>query len=251
MQCLVGIARAEELESGLRVEYDPPQLSVNAREVSLGAVLRAIGAKVGFSVVETAPASKFVTLSIRNASLDDVLRRLLRAENHTVLYRTGGDLSAESDAIDRIVLSGEPSTGTAAAPAPEGSTRELQQAQNHRDAGVKTASLPVPSSPQSGPESTPLLDPAQVDTSDPAASPITVADILKARAMAAAQAAQLPDDGSIARAGPLPDSSLPPANLDAALAETTRRAQQALGALIEGLAAATRSLQQSVSTGGK
>jgi len=69
LQCLVGIARAEGLESGLRVEYDPPKLSVNAREVSLGAVLRAIGAKVGFSVVETAPASKLVTLSIRNASL--------------------------------------------------------------------------------------------------------------------------------------------------------------------------------------
>ena len=35
------------------------------------------------------------------------------------------------------------------------------------------------------------------------------------------------------------------------LAETTRRARQALGALIDGLATATRSLHESLSAGGK
>ena len=103
--------RPAELEPGLRVDYDPPQLSVEAREVSLGAVLRAIGAKVGFSVVETVPSSRVVTLSIRNASLDDVLRQLLRAKNHTMLYRVVERPSAESGTIDRIVLFGDSVAG--------------------------------------------------------------------------------------------------------------------------------------------
>jgi hypothetical protein len=246
---LVGTVRADE--SGLRVDYDPPQLSVEAREVSLGAVLKAIGAKVGFSVVETAPSSKVVTLSIRNASLDDVLRQLLRAKNHTVIYRVVGPPSAESGPIDRIVLFGDSVTATAAATPPGGSSRDPRQAQDHGDAGAKTVPLAQLTSPQSWPESTPFLNPAPVDTSDPAAPPISVGEMLQAHAMAAAQGGRLAGTGANLPATPQPASSTPPANLDAALAETTRRAQQALGTLIDGLATATRSLQQSLPAGRK
>jgi hypothetical protein len=246
---LVGTVRADE--SGLRVDYDPPQLSVEARAESLGAVLRAIGAKVGFSVVETAPSSKVVTLSIRNASLDDVLRQLLRAKNHAMIYRVVGSPSAESGPIDRIVLFGDSVTATAAVAPPGGSSRDPRQAQDHGDAGAKTVLLAGPTSPQSWPESTPFLNPAPVDTSDPAAPPISVGEMLQAHAMAAAQGGQLAGTGANLPAPPQPASSTPPANLDAALAETTRRAQQALGTLIDGLATATRSLQQSLPAGRK
>lgn len=244
---LVGTVRADE--SGLRVDYDPPQLSVEAREVGLGAVLRAIGAKVGFSVVETAPSSRVVTLSIRNASLDDVLRQLLRAKNHTMIYQVVRPPSAESGTIDRIVLFGDSITATAAAAPPGGSSRDPRQAQDHGDAGAKTVPLELPTSPQSWPESTPFLNPAPVNTGDPAAPPISVGEMLRAHASAAAQGGQLASNGVNSPAPPLPASWTPPANVDAALAETTRRAQQALGTLIDGLAAATRSLHQSLPTG--
>lgn len=248
--CMAGIVRAEQVEPGLGVEYDPPQLSVEARDVRLVAVLRAIGARVGFSVVDVGPSSKLVTLSVRNASLDDVLRRLLRAENHTVLYRMRGALSAEPDAIDRIVLLGGPSLATAAATPAEGG---LAPDPGHRDASAATASLrpALLTSPPSWPESMPLLNPAPVDASDPAVPPVTVGDILKAHAMAAAREAQASTDQEALAAPETALPAMPPANLSAALAETTRRAQQALGALIDGLATATRSMQQSPSSGGK
>jgi len=196
---LVAAVRAEDQETEpldepkLLVDYEPPLLSVEAHEVGLGEVLKAIGDKVGFIVLETAPSSTVVTVSIQNASLDDVLRQLLRAENHTVLYRAGGGMSAESGAIDRIVLLGDPRAATATATPTLG---RPQQAQDQRDAHAEPASSfpPAPlASPQSGPESPPVQpdrDPAPADQSEPGALPLNVADVLKAHAMATAHAAQ-------------------------------------------------------------
>jgi len=70
----------------LRVEYDPPWLSVEAHEVNLLEVLALIGEKVGFRVVDGGGSSVRVTLSVARAPLEEVLRRLLRSENHTILY---------------------------------------------------------------------------------------------------------------------------------------------------------------------
>src|SRR2546426_7437091 len=184
---LVAAVRAEDQETEpqdepkLLVDYEPPLLSVEAHEVGLGEVLKAIGDKVGFIVLETAPSSTVVTVSIQSASLDDVLRQLLRAENHTVLYRAGGGMSAESGAIDRIVLLGDPGEATAAATPAEGPAQERPQpAQDHRDAHPETAS---PSPPPPSPESPPVLPDgarAPADSSEPATLPLSVADILKA-----------------------------------------------------------------------
>jgi len=100
-------SRAED-ESRVRVEYDPPHVSVAATEVGLGELLSLIGAKVGFSVAEGRAAMRPVTVSIASASVDDVLRQLLRAENHTILYRQGADARV---IVDRIVLLGAPAEG--------------------------------------------------------------------------------------------------------------------------------------------
>ena len=78
---------------------------------------------------------------------------------------------------------------------------------------------------------------------DPSSPPVTVGDILKNHALAAARAAQEAADGQSADLSVPP--SAPPANLQAVLIEATRRAQQSLSALIDGLATATRSLQES------
>lgn len=99
-------------EAGVRVEYDPPHVSVAATEVGLGELLRLIGAKVGFSVAEARAALRLVTVSIASASLDDVLRQVLRAENHTILYRQGTDAMV---IVDRIVLLGAPAEGPSVA----------------------------------------------------------------------------------------------------------------------------------------
>jgi hypothetical protein len=104
-------ARAAD-EPGVRVEYDPPHVSVAASEVGLGELLRVIGAKVGFSVAEGRAALRLVTVSIARASLDDVLRQLLRAENHTILYRQEADAMVM---VDRIVLLGAPAEGVSVA----------------------------------------------------------------------------------------------------------------------------------------
>ena len=58
------------------------------------------------------PASRLVTVSIASASVDDVLRQLLRAENHTILYRQGANAMVM---IDRIVLLGAPAEGVSVA----------------------------------------------------------------------------------------------------------------------------------------
>ncbi len=250
LTCLSLIGSAHADESGLRVDYDPPLLSVEAREVSLVAVLRAIGAEVGFSVVETAPSSRVVTLSIRNASLDDILRQLLRAKNHTMIYRVVGRSSVEFGPIDRIVLFGD-SVAVPSAAVPTGdSSRDPRKAPDHGDAGARTVPLALLTSPQSWPASTAFLNSAPVETGDTAAPPMSVGEMLQTHAMATAQGAQPAGNGASVLTPP-PASSTPPANLDVALAEATRRAQQSLGALIDGLATATRSMQQSLPTGRK
>jgi hypothetical protein len=51
-------------------------------------------------------------VSIARASLDDVLRQLLRTENYTILYRLGADAMVM---VDRIVLLGGPAEGVSGA----------------------------------------------------------------------------------------------------------------------------------------
>jgi len=124
-------------ELGARVEYDPPHVAVAATEVGLGELLRLIGAKVGFSVAEARAALRLVTVSIASTSLDDVLRQLLRAENHTILYRQGPDAMVM---VDRIVLLGAPAEAVSVAdtgprPSPEAPPPPASAAQMPPGAG--------------------------------------------------------------------------------------------------------------------
>jgi hypothetical protein len=250
---LLGTAHSgERVSNGLRVDYDPPRLSVEAQEASLADVLRAIGAKVGFSVVEAAPSTAVVTLSMTDASVDDVLQRLLRAESYTVLYQADAEATPGIPVpIDRVVLLGAAGaatlTATSAGPAPR--VELLPEAAPDQS----STSSPVPKTPSlslaPGLDSIPLLswDNSSIvgNGSDPAVPPMTVGDLLKANAMAG-----VPPESLSNLQPPPPDSPAPPPNVSATLAETTQRAQQALAALINGLAAATKSLQRSPSPGG-
>ena len=84
---------------------------------------------------------------------------------------------------------------------------------------------------------------------------MTVGDLLKANAIAAllANPQAVPANPQAVPANPqaVPAPASSPPSLDPALADATRRAQQALGALVNSLATATRSLNRSLSTGGR
>lgn len=216
-------------ESRLFVDYDPPRLSVTARDVGLLELLGAIGAKVGFTVAEARATSPPVTITIEGAPVDDVLRQLLRTENHTILYRQGPDASA---GIDRIVLQGAPgepgstpvaSAGPTAAPGP---------------AAVAPSAPSHPAAPPTAVVAAPT--PAEASGAGPAADDhVTVGDMLKSHALAG-----LPLQPAVAAAPAAPSSPSVPPSLEETLAITTRRAQQGLNSLVEGLEKATRSLQQ-------
>src|SRR5262245_46323752 len=77
-----GFAQARDAGPRLKVDYVASRLSVDAHDVTLAQVLREIGAKVGFTVVDNRASSALVTVSMQDASVDEVLRQLLRAENH-------------------------------------------------------------------------------------------------------------------------------------------------------------------------
>src|SRR5437879_5076287 len=56
--------QAASAVSRLRVDYQPPVLTVEGEQVGVAAVLRAIGEHVGFSIVEAGTAPLPLTLSV-------------------------------------------------------------------------------------------------------------------------------------------------------------------------------------------
>ena len=201
------VARASD-EPTVSVEYDPPHVSVAATEVGLGDLLRLIGAKVGFSVAEGRAALRRVTVSIASAPVDDVLRQLLRAENHTILYRQGADAIVM---VDRIVLLGAPAEGVSV---PDTGPRPSQEAQ------VVSA---VPVSSGAG-EST---------TTGEQQAP--VGDMLQSHAVAGPP----PQPPAVAE----PAAPSVPPSLEARPAITTQPARPGLTSPVEGQERATRVLQ--------
>ena len=255
LSCLgpIGVARASDGTPGLRVDYHPPRLSVDARDVSLARVLGEVAAKVGFTVVDNGDSSPLVSVSIQDASVEEVLRRLLRGENHVVLYLAGSGAAPRSvPAIDKVVLSGETGRLTPTAERADRPQAQSRPADVSGGQHVSSAAASPTGSPSTGPtpwspEPAPPLpgdgNAEVLSPDDPSGVPVTVGDILKNHALAAARAAQEAADGG--SAAPSVPPSAPPANLEAVLVEATRRAQQSLSALIDGLATATRSLQES------
>src|SRR5206468_1917735 len=100
--CLATSTAAEETIR-LSVMYEGSKLSVEARGVSLTEVLRAIGTKVGFTVIDNGLARSPRTLTLKELTLDVILQQLLASENHVVVYRTD-DGGMASTRIETIVL---------------------------------------------------------------------------------------------------------------------------------------------------
>lgn len=229
-------------EPTLVLDYRPPLLSLEARGVPLREVLARVGKAVGFQVVAGDAASSPVDVLMREASLDDVLRLLLRGENHTLLYRPG-EVKGDPPALDRVVLLGASQTAALEAgpvgPSEGGGAREARAPEAIPGSAAGPAQPPVAAG--AVPELSPLLSWGRDAALEDEQREVTLADVLQAHAMAAIQAGQVGAAGA-AVVDPL---SPAPRDVQADLAETTRRAQEGLAALVDGLAAATRSLQES------
>ena len=81
-------------------------------------------------------------------------------------------------------------------------------------------------------------------TADPSTASSSVGDLLRLHAQSAALLTATPGNTQ-------PPPVRPVGSVDASLAETTRRAQQDLAALVKGLAAATQALQDSLAANPK
>lgn len=211
--------------AALQVDYDPPRLSVEATEVGLAEVLGAIGAKVGFTVVPSNAPSVPVTVSMHDVPVDDALRRLLRSENHTILYRQGADSAA---LVDRIVLLGPPGQPS---PAPAIASQTPAMPAGRPVSGQPSSAAPGGASEAAG-------GPHQ---QAPGEDPVTVSDMLRTQALAG-----VPPQAPALTAAPAPQDVAPSA--EETLAVTTRRAQQGLSSLVESLERATQALQQQQAT---
>jgi hypothetical protein len=82
-----------------------------AQAIPLPIVLQAIGKQVGFEVEDRGSPGRSVTISAR-ATLNEILQRLLRGENHAIVYRTVGvAMGPGGGEIAKIVLMSQPLVG--------------------------------------------------------------------------------------------------------------------------------------------
>jgi hypothetical protein len=165
--------------------------------------------------------SQPVTVSLQDASVDDVLRQLLRTQNHTILYRE----SASAEVVDRIVLLGLPGQGgspvVASAPPP-----------------ANAAARP-PAAGAGGAPPAPAAQPGAAGGAPADADQPTVGNMLRSHAVAGTP----PQVTEPAEETPAAPPATTPAALQESLAIATRRAQEGLSSLVEGLERATQSLQ--------
>jgi len=234
---------------------------VEASEVSLLQVLREIGEKVRFTVVDMSASRPALTISIKGSTLEEVLRQLLQGENHAIVYRGQERGQGQAGgAINTIFLLG-PST-----------PRDQWQAQRRYDdiiqsqkeptrpldsslAGRSITSLSGQQEPMRG-----MIEEDDIER--------TVEDLLRTHALPGLQEltgdipweilsagvnqavetiARTPRGSSTGGRSATPS----PTEIDEALAITTRLAQQQIKALINGLATATGSLLDSLANQGR
>jgi hypothetical protein len=214
-------------EPQLSVDYQPPLLQVEASDVSLADVLRAIGERVGFLVIEAGGAQPPLTVSLRG-SVERVLSELLAETSHALVYgaRAKG-ASAPASPIEAVVLLGAGSGGALAKAdaargkpdsGPPGQADDVAMAKqtNHPSATVTSetsAWLGAPAMPDDTPEITRLLR-----------------------------------DQAVATLPPSPERQSPPPLSPQAM---VRQAQQNVQSLVDALKATSQALMDSVKNTGR
>lgn len=235
-----------ERKADLKVLYSAPRLSVEAKGVSLQQVLGAIGEKLGFVVVDYGQADRLITLSLQDASTEEVLGQLLRGENYALVY------DEQRKEIAKLLLL------SSAAQVNAGSGLIQYTNKPEERTAQSLAGLTYQSS-----VSPPALF-GQQKRSDEAEAAVKVANIMRAHALSGLVDPSLSGNGNVAQpfrnlssnsfpAAPM--STNPPhqsiQNINESLAVTTRLAQENLKALVDGLATASNSLFQSLPNSGR
>jgi hypothetical protein len=237
---LPGSSSAAERKSDLHITYNPPHIFVEARGVKLLEVLRDISLKVSFDLADYGIPDKDVTVSI-DASVEEVLRQLLRGENYGVVYRQ------KDGAISKVLLLSPPVYAQ--------STPMSENQQTRTEAIRGREGLTVFSASPSVDQPTRL----EQKRENRAENETKVEDILRMHAISGLAG---PDTflqsltPNVAQPLGNSASGLPPAgapslitrslgDMNNNLAMTTRLAQQNLKGLVDGLATATYSLRNS------
>jgi hypothetical protein len=233
---LPGSGSAAERKSDLRITYSSPRISVEARGISLLQVLRDISIKVGFGLTDYGILDRDLTVSIQEATVEKVLRQLLRGENYGVVYRE------KDKAISKVLLLSSPVYAQAG---PLSENQQTRTEANHRQEGLTIFSA------------SPSYQPARPEQKreNRAESEPRVEDILRVHAISGLAG---PDTflQSLTPNVPQPSGNSTPAflptgaasntpslgDMNDSLAMTTHLAQQNLKALATGLATATHSL---------
>ena len=113
---LAGDAAAQD-EGSKIVSHGPQGYSVDASQTNVVQVLTEMGQHAGFTVEAPDTFNSPITLSLQDAPLDQVLRRVLRDENYIIVYRGGVQKTTISgEGIDKIFLL-SPATAQANKPA--------------------------------------------------------------------------------------------------------------------------------------
>ncbi len=225
---LVGlVTQGTTAEPRLRLDYQPPLLQVEANGVPLADALRAIGQRVGFSVIEAGGTQPPLSVSIRGP-VERVLSELLAETNHALVYRARAKGSSEpTSPIEAVVLLGAGSGGAIAkvdaAPGkpdggPPGQADDVAMAKptDRSSAAViseTSAWLGAPTMPDDTPEITRLLR-----------------------------------DQAVATIPPSPDRQTPPPLTPHAM---MRQAQQNVQSLVDALKATSQALMDSVKNTGQ
>jgi len=221
-------------ETAPRVVYAPPLLSVEAVGVALPDLLREIGQRAGFEIVSAEVPRPPVSLKIQGATLEEVLRQLLRNEDHVIVYRENLGTSR----VETVVLRGP--QGPAAPASAMAGDWPLRRGVAAPQGGVQTLP-PVTVQPAARPFPQGVVAPSPPSDTGAASTPPSgevsgvgvVEDLLASQAMA-----------GLKRARPAA-STAPPTATAEALARTTRTAQQSLKALMDRLEAVTESMRAS------
>lgn len=122
MICLMALAllastAAAQDEGSKIVSRGPQGYSVDASQTNVVQVLTEMGQHAGFTVEAPDTFNSPITLSLQDAPLDQVLRRVLRDENYIIVYRGGVQKKTISgEGIDKIFLL-SPATAQANKPA--------------------------------------------------------------------------------------------------------------------------------------
>jgi hypothetical protein len=232
-------ARGGEDAPALRLSIEPSRVSVEARRVRVAEVLAALGAEMSFIVTGAGSGAPVEHLSVQGASLADVVRQLLREEDHAIVYR-----DEAPSRIDTIVLLG--SRGLSA-PSERSATDRGGIASTRPDGPLDVGGS-APAGPEPGPEASAVASQSSRDLEallTAHARPGSPSEPDRGRPVAAGA-----PSGTQSGSGPV----VPPSGramtgalaVEPDLAAATRKAQENLRLLIESLGAAARPLLEPV-----